>query len=220
MGNRKLSTEQEKEAIKLYLSSKRETLTSVGRKFGVSKGTIKRILIDNNVEITYDRSYNRVLDLDSKIEEIADMYINKKMSRNSIAKKFNTSHIVIKRLLARNGIIVENYSRENKETKLIDIAKNLKRNCTVEAEFFLELDSLENLDIEKIKVLNDRSKRIVYRNPKEYIDYKDFMRKFYNDKQFNLIYNTWKENKKNKWLSPSIDHKKPLSNGGGSKQLK
>lgn len=144
------------------------------------------------------------------------MYINKKMSRNSIAKKFNTSHIVIKRLLARNGIIVENYSRENKETKLIDIAKNLKRNCTVEAEFFLELDSLENLDIEKIKVLNDRSKRIVYRNPKEYIDYKDFMRKFYNDKQFNLIYNTWKENKKNKWLSPSIDHKKPLSNGGGN----
>lgn len=42
MGNRKLSTEQEKEAIKLYLSSKRETLTSVGRKFGVSKGTIKK----------------------------------------------------------------------------------------------------------------------------------------------------------------------------------
>jgi 5-methylcytosine-specific restriction endonuclease McrA len=52
--------------------------------------------------------------------------------------------------------------------------------------------------------------------------YKEYIKHFYNDEQFNLIYNFWLENNYNNityydWSKPSLDHKIPLSKGGSNK---
>lgn len=213
----KLSKEQEKQVIEMYINSKRETLTSIGKYFGVSKNTIKRILLSNNVEITYDRNCNRVMGLDEKADEIVSLYVDEKLSRNKIAKMYNTSHTVIKRILVSKGVIVEEkYFRNTNRYKLEQIVKNLRDEYEVTYDFFISLDkdkNVENIDIEKIRILNDRSKRIIQRNDDK-LDYKKFIQVFYHDKQFNLIYESWKNNNKNKWLSPSIDHMVSISQGG------
>jgi len=40
-----------------------------------------------------------------------------------------------------------------------------------------------------------------------------FIKKIYNDNKFNIIYNSWNNNK-GKWNIPTLDHIIPLSRGG------
>lgn len=52
------------------------------------------------------------------------------------------------------------------------------------------------------------------KTPVATIKYIAYIEKFYYDSQFNVIYNKWIENDKDKWLMPSIDHINPKANGG------
>ena len=36
--------------------------------------------------------------------------------------------------------------------------------------------------------------------------YKKYIKKFYNDKQFNSLYKKWIDNKEDRYLKPSLDH--------------
>ena len=209
----KLSYKEEKEIIELYLSNKKETLTSLGEQFEVSRGTIKRVLKKNDIEIEYDRNSRRNTEIDTHSQEIVRLFVEEQWSRNKIAKEFNTSHIVIRRILVQSGCIEDNYFKGTNRYKLESMAKNLRKEYEVDIAFFESLGDIDTIDVEKLMVLNDRSKRIIKRVG-ELIDYKSYIRKFYFDEQFNAIYNAWKESGKNKWLSPSIDHKVPLVKGG------
>lgn len=54
----------------------------------------------------------------------------------------------------------------------------------------------------------------------EFKIYDDFIKKFYVDKQFNLLYNKWSKINKNltfyDWYKPSLDHIVPKSRGGSN----
>ena len=69
-------------------------------------------------------------------------------------------------------------------------------------------------DINKLKMLNEA---ITDRNGRWDVDtewYKTYILKFYNDKQFNVIYEKWIESNYDRYKKPSIDHIKPKSKGG------
>lgn len=85
---------------------------------------------------------------------------------------------------------------------------------------------IEGLTFEYIDVFEDFKKyaylhkQYVKHNPSEksFMFYKSFIEKFYIDKQFNLLYNKWEKENKNKtyydWYKPSLDHIVPKSRGG------
>jgi hypothetical protein len=68
-------------------------------------------------------------------------------------------------------------------------------------------------DIEKLKFLNRSISR--GRDKKGFNDsvYIQFIEKFYNDPQFNYLYDKWKTTN-NKWMRPSLDHINAKCKGG------
>lgn len=74
------------------------------------------------------------------------------------------------------------------------------------------LEMFENFD--KLKFLNKSISRKRDFGDIETEYYKSFIVKFYDDSQFNLIYNKWKANGEQKLLRPSLDHILPKSRGG------
>ena len=177
------------------------------------------------------------------IQDIIKLYTIDKWSLRMIADKYNTNHHFIKRLLIKQN--VEIVKRNNKK-KLSEEHKNkikesrqklkeqgwkpynygkkssnlaLYKNMKNHLRYDITLDWLMQFeDIEKMKVLN----KSITRN-RDCINfdtnfYKSFIEKFYNDEQFNKIYNLWK-NKQDKYLKPSLDHVVPKSKGGDLKDL-
>ena len=73
-------------------------------------------------------------------------------------------------------------------------------------------------DIEKIKYLNALIKTKGGKRRKEFKftpkEYKAYIERFYYEKQFNDIYNKWKESDGERLLKPSLDHITPTSKGG------
>ena len=63
-------------------------------------------------------------------------------------------------------------------------------------------------DINKIKVLNKMKRRLKLNSA----TYKSYIEKFYNDPEFNRIYNLWEKNNNNTFYKPSIDHIIPGTN--------
>jgi len=68
-------------------------------------------------------------------------------------------------------------------------------------------------DIEKLKFLNASIKR--KRDYEGFTTeiYKQFIKKFYEDKKFNALYEKWIETD-DKWIKPSLDHIQAKANGG------
>ena len=69
-------------------------------------------------------------------------------------------------------------------------------------------------DFKKLQLLNDA---ITNRDGRWDVSmewYKGYLNKFYNNKQFNVIYNRWVESNFEKYKKPSIDHIIPKSKGG------
>tara|TARA_R110000851_G_C12886410_1_gene546629 strand:+ start:40 stop:606 length:567 start_codon:yes stop_codon:yes gene_type:complete len=150
-------------------------------------------------------------------KEIVKMYKDGNSMR-SIAKKLSTNHKLISRIL----------KRENTETrKPLNLRGVKKFNCNIERKYnnmatHLRFDvSAEWLmqfkDFEKLKTLNNvitnRSGRYD-ENTKWYISY---LNKFYNDNNFNLIYERWEKSNFEKYKKPSLDHIVPTSKGGTNK---
>ena len=174
-------------------------------------------------------------------KEIIRLYVEEKMTLRMVADNFGTNHHRIKRILVKNGIEITQKNRirkpfsESHKKKISDSRKeayksgkyvpyniglnnsrehNIKNmvghiKYDVDFNFYNQFE-----DLEKIKCLN----RMLTRNRVSKFfnttSYKAFIIKFYYDNQFNLVYNNWIANDKDRWAKPSLDHKRPSSKGG------
>ena len=158
-----------------------------------------------------------------------------------IADKFDTNHHLIKRRLVKMGVEITQKGRIRKpftdehKKKISDSRKLLKskgwvpynlglkvselsryKNMQSHLRFNVSLEWLQQFeDIEKLMFLN---RAISNRDTRWRVDtlwYKEYLLKFYSDKQFNDIYSKWVSGGKvDKYLRPTIDHIDPKANKG------
>lgn len=69
-------------------------------------------------------------------------------------------------------------------------------------------------DFDKLKIVTKFLIKNINKETKTPRYILNFIYHFYNDYNFNKIYTEWIVNDKYKWLSPSLDHKDPISRGG------
>lgn len=109
----------------------------------------------------------------------------------------------------KKKISIISKSRKGKKTTIEHIYKNMAAHLRYDVEYtwLIKYD-----DLEKLKFLNSAVVRKRDFNFNTEI-YKKYIHTFYYDTKFNVIYNKWIENDKNKWLKPSLDHIIPNKNG-------
>lgn len=147
-------------------------------------------------------------------QEIVESYLSG-CSMRSIALKCNTNHKLISRVLKRNGVETRLPQNKRGQRKFDCKKKLLYNNMQTHLRFDVELDWLLQFeDIEKLKTLN----RCVTSRDNRFNEssrwYVEFIEKFYNDEQFNSIYNKWMHSGKQKYFRPSVDHILPKAKGG------
>jgi 5-methylcytosine-specific restriction endonuclease McrA len=159
-----------------------------------------------------------------------------------IAEKYNTNHHLIKRRLIEMGVKITRRNTLKKfsdahRKKISDSRKKLKangwkpynlglkvskeqlyKNMASHIRFNVPFQWLKQFeDVEKLKLLN---RAITPRDTRFKVDtewYRDYILKFYYDKQFNDIYCKWLfGGKKDKYLMPTLDHINPKANGGNN----
>lgn len=168
--------------------------------------------------------------------KIIELYTIKKMTLRMIAKKMGTDHHRIKRILVKNGIEITRKGRIRKpftdehKAKISKATKGRKpwsegkkmtkgcifKNMVAHINYDVDLEFYQQFnDVEKIKCLN---KMLTRKRVSEHFDtkkYKSFITKFYNDEQFNAVYQKWIDSNRDRWAHPSLDHKQPICKGGG-----
>lgn len=145
---------------------------------------------------------------------ICRMYEQGKSMRQ-IALAFNTNHKLISRILKSKNIQIrkplnlrgKKKFKTNKERLYNNMATHLRFDITF--EWFIQFD-----DVEKIKLLNDCITDRSGRWSENITWYKNYIIKFYGDKQFNYIYNEWISSGFEKYKKPSLDHIISKSQGG------
>lgn len=170
--------------------SKNFTLVDLANKHEVDYRRIRSILIKNNIDIING----------NKIKPVPE---ERKLKMSKVKKE----------MFASGKLKI--WCQGKKRNK-IDLYKNMKAHLKyeIELEWLMEYE-----DIEKLKFLNKSLTR--ERNKKGFNTeiYKNFIKKFYFDDQFNTLYNKWLLNKTDLWLKPSLDHIKPKSKGGSLTDL-
>ena len=169
-------------------------------------------------------------------DEVIGLYTFEKMTLRMVAEEMGTDHHRIKRILVKNGIEITRKDRirkpmtdehkakiskatkgrtpwskgkkMSKEAKLKNMVAHIKYD--VDLEFYQQFD-----DIEKLKCLNKMLTRDRVSKHFDTQKYKSFITKFYNDEQFNAVYQKWIDSNGDKWAAPSLDHIHPISKGGG-----
>lgn len=151
---------------------------------------------------------------DGSVDLIVELY-KKGNSMRSIAKKMGTNHKLISRVLKKNDI----QTREPKNLRGVK-----KFNCDIERKYnnmatHLRFDvSVEWLmqfkDFNKLKILNDVITNRSGRWEVSSAWYKIYIERFYNEDQFNRIYERWINSGKEKYKKPSLDHILPKAKGG------
>ena len=145
---------------------------------------------------------------------IVELY-KKGDSMRSIADKLGTNHKLISRALKKNGI----QTREPKNLRGVkkfncDIERNYN-NMATHLRFDISTTWLMQFnDFEKLKLLNDV---ITNRSGRWDVStkwYKSYIERFYDDDQFNRIYERWINSGKEKYKKPSLDHIIPKAKGG------
>jgi hypothetical protein len=168
-------------------------------------------------------------------KEIIKLYTVDKMTLRMIAEMMNTNHHRIKRILVSHDIEITREGRKRKpfteehRKKISEATKGRKvwaegkkmtrehvlKNMVAHIKYEVDVNFYEEFEeIEKLKCLNRmlvRDRINKYFNTEKY---KEFIKKFYYDKQFNQVYQIWIESNKDKWAKPSLDHIQPISKGG------
>lgn len=145
---------------------------------------------------------------------ICKMYQNGKSMRQ-IALELNTNHKRISKILKNNNIKTrEPMNLRDKKNFKCD-KERLYNNMAIHLRFNVDYKWLMQFeDFEKLKLLNHA---ITDRGGRWVVDtkwYKEYLLKFYDDKQFNSIYFQWCTNNCYKYLKPSLDHIIPKAKGG------
>lgn len=162
-----------------------------------------------------------------------NLYTKKMWTLRMIADAAFTNHHKIKRMLVSSGIEItprptlKPYTEEHRRKvgnasrgRKTNLGKTMPRsslykNMRAHLKYNVSLEWLESFeDIEKLKFLNksiarDRD-RVGFTND----TYKTFIEKFYNNTQFNRLYEKWILSNRDKWLRPSLDHVNPKSKNG------
>lgn len=148
------------------------------------------------------------------VDLIVELY-KKGDSMRSIANKLGTNHKLISRVLKKNGI----QTRKPKNLRGVK-----KFNCDIERSYnnmatHLRFDVsagwlMQFKDFDKLKLLNDAITNRSGRWEVSTVWYKSYIERFYDDDQFNRIYEIWINSGKEKYKKPSIDHIVPKSKGG------
>lgn len=140
------------------------------------------------------------------------------MSLRQVARKYNTNHHKIKRILNKNNIEIRQpkCSRGLRKYENTRVAKygNMKNHL----RYDVELEWLCNFkDFDKLKFLNRQITNkdgTRFCNDKEW--YMLFIEKFYYDKNFNNLYKNYLDSNKDKYKKPSLDHILPRAKGGNN----
>jgi hypothetical protein len=145
---------------------------------------------------------------------ICKLYKNGKSMRQ-IALEFGTNHKLISRILKGQNIKTRKPLNLRGKKKFECNNERLYNNMTTHLRFDVSIEWLMQFkDFKKLKVLNsaitDRSGRWSVNT--EW--YKDYLLKFYNDIQFNRIYEIWVNSNFEKYKKPSLDHIIPKAKGG------
>jgi len=147
-------------------------------------------------------------------ELICKMY-KEGMSMRQIALEFNTNHKLVSRVLKKENIQIRKPKNLRGKKKFECDKERQYNNMATHLRFDIDFKWLMQFEnFQKLKLLNDV---ITNRNGRWDVDlkwYKKYLLKFYNDKQFNLIYCNWCENKFDSYKKPSIDHIVPKAKGG------
>jgi len=102
----KLTSDQEKEVVELYVVKLMSTL-DIAKKYQVSKGTISNILKRYNVPL---RNPSEKALTPKEEEDVVDLYDNQKMSSIEIANQYGVSSGTILRTLRKNNIKIRDFS--------------------------------------------------------------------------------------------------------------
>ena len=167
-------------------------------------------------------------------QKIISLYTKDKMTLRMIAELMNTNHHKIKRILVKNNIEITQQGRARKpfteehKMKISEATKGRKvwsegkkmtrnhviKNMVAHIKYEVDFEFYNKFeDIEKIKCLNKMLTRDRISKHFDTDKYTAFIEKFYNDKQFNKVYEIWRMDK-SKWSYPSLDHMTPISKGG------
>ena len=168
-------------------------------------------------------------------KDIIKLYTVDNFTLRKIAKIYNTNHHSIRRLLVKNGVTItqknrkrEPFTAEHKSKisasrigmpgvwlgkKMPESA--LRKNMINHMKFDVSLEDIEEYtDFKKLQFITSGLSRNMkhFHTKEQYINY---INKFYYDEQFNVLYQKWLLNGKDKWYRPTIDHKTSKSQGGG-----
>ena len=144
-------------------------------------------------------------------KDIVELYLQG-YSMRGIARKLNSNHKLISRILKKNNIEVRKPKHLRGKRKFNDV--DLKyNNMKCSLRFDIELEWLKQFDFDKLKCLNGMISKTDRWNvdTQWYIKYVEY---FYYNEQFNIIYEKYIKNKNDKYLKPSLDHIIPKSKGG------
>lgn len=150
------------------------------------------------------------------VDLIVELY-GKSDSMRSIADKLGTNHKLISRILKKSGV----------QTRKPKNLRGVKRfNCGIDRNYnnmatHLRFDvSVEWLmkfnDFDKLKLLNNVITNRSCRWDVSSEWYMSYIESFYDDDQFNKIYEIWINSGKEKYKNPSLDHIVPKANGGNN----
>lgn len=145
---------------------------------------------------------------------IVDLYL-KGDSMRSIADKLGTNHKLISRVLKCNDVPTRKPKNLRGVKKFTCDMERKYNNMATHLRFDVSTKWLMQFsDFSKLKILNDV---ITNRSGRWDVStewYKSYIERFYNDKQFNLIYLAWVDSGQIKYKKPSIDHIVPKAKGG------
>jgi hypothetical protein len=155
----------------------------------------------------------------SKKYRISTKRISKQIDLLEIPKKKKNNNLG--RILSSSTKDKISNSIKNLESHPSGWKRSHVNNCTnIRINFKLDesvdLSKYENYGkLKKITSFLSKNIKKETKNPTYIINFIEY---FYNDVQFNQIYDTWFKNK-NKWSQPSLDHKTPISKGGSDDLL-
>ena len=147
-------------------------------------------------------------------ELICKMYKDGKSMRQ-IALEFDTNHKLISRILKGKNVQTRKPKNLRGVKKFECDTERLYNNMAIHLRFDVSYEWLMQFkDFKKLQLLN---MCISERSGRWNVDtewYKNYLLKFYNDIQFNSIYEIWVNSNFEPYKKPSLDHIVPKAKGG------